>query len=71
MCVCVAARRRVPLSGNGCGTTCVGVGGGDRPRGLGADGGAVVAFVSSPLPLGFQIDVLFLGPVLWQLKVPH
>lgn len=37
---------------------------GVRPRGLGADGGVVVAFVSSLLPLGFQIDVLFLGPVL-------
>lgn len=62
-----AAHPRVPLSGNGCGTTCVGVGGG-KPRGLSADGGVVVAFVSSLLPLGFQIDVLFLGPVLWWAK---
>lgn len=37
---------------------------GGRPCGLSADGGIVVAFVSSFLPLGFQIDVLFLGPVL-------
>ena len=59
-----AAHPRVLLlSGNGCSATCAAVGGG-RPRGLGADGGVVVAFVSSLLPLGFQIDVLFLGPVL-------
>lgn len=57
----------VPLSGNSCGTACAGVGGG-RPRGLSAGGGVVVAFVSSLLPLGFQIDVLFLGPVLWRAK---
>lgn len=37
---------------------------GGRPRGPSADGGIVVAFVSSFLPLGFQIDVLFLGLVL-------
>lgn len=41
---------------------------GFRPCGLSADGGVVVAFVSLPLPLGFQIDVLFLGPVLWRAK---
>lgn len=58
-----AAHPRVSLSGNSCGTTRTGWGGG-RPRGPSADGGAVVAFVSSFLPLGFQIDVLFLGPVL-------
>lgn len=64
-----AARPRVLLSGNDCGTTCVGVGvGGGRPCGLSADGGVVVAFVSLLLPLGFQIDVLFLGPVLWRAK---
>ncbi len=62
-----AARPRVLLSGNSCGTTCVDVGGG-RPCGLSADGGVVVAFVSLLLPLGFQIDVLFLGPVLWRAK---
>lgn len=41
---------------------------GGRPCGLSADGGVVVAFVSSFLPLGFQIDVLFLGRVLWRAK---
>lgn len=58
-----AAHLRVSLSGNSCGTMRAGVGGG-RPCGLSADGGIVVAFVSSFLPLGFQIDVLFLGLVL-------
>lgn len=60
----------VLLSGNECGTVCVWVGvwGGGRPRGLSADGGVVVAFVSSFLPLGFQIDILFLGPAPWRAK---
>lgn len=49
------------LIGNSCGMTYVG---GGRPCGLSADGGIVVAFVSLLLPLGLQIDVLFLGPVL-------
>lgn len=65
VCLCVshpgASHPRVPLSGNGCGTTCVGVGGG-RPRGLSADGGVVVAFVSLLFPHGLQIDILFLWP---------
>lgn len=64
-CVYVAAHSRVLLSGNGCGTTYVG---GGRPCGLSAHGGVVVAFVSLLLPLGLQIDVLFLGPVLWRAK---
>lgn len=68
--VCVlnmgASLPRVLLSGNGCGTVWVRVGG--RPCGLSADGGMVVAFVSLLLPLGLQIDVLFLGSVLWQAK---
>lgn len=59
-----AAYLRVSLSGNSCGTTQKGVGGGGRPCGPSAGGGIVVAFVSSFLPLGFQIDVLFLGPIL-------
>lgn len=62
-----APHSRVMLSRNGCGTVC-GCGRGKRPRGLSADGGIVVAFVSSLLPLGLQIDVLLLGPVLWQAK---
>lgn len=41
---------------------------GGRPCGLSADGGVVVAFVSLLLPLGLQIDVLLLGPVLWRAK---
>lgn len=41
---------------------------GGRPCGLIADGGIVVAFVSLCLPLGFQIDILFQGPVLWRAK---
>lgn len=67
MPVCVLQYIWALLSGNGCGTTCVGVGGG-KPCGLAADGGAVVAFVSLLLPLGLQIDILFLGPVLWRAK---
>lgn len=66
-----AAHPRVSLSGNSCGTTRAGVGWGGRPCGLSADGGIVVAFVSSFLPLGFQIDVLFLGLFCSGLKVPH
>lgn len=53
---------------------CVCVRAGGRPRGGSAaaaaagGGGALVAFVSSFLPLGFQIDVCFLGPVRWRAK---
>lgn len=50
MVIVVAPRRRVWVGG--------------RPCGPSAGGGIVVAFVSSFLPLGFQIDVLFLGPIL-------
>lgn len=57
MVIVVAPHRRVWVGG--------------RPRGLSADGGIVVAFVSSFLPLGFQIDVLFLGLFCSGLKVPH
>lgn len=66
-----SAYPRVLLSGNGCGSVCVCVCRGGRPGGgsaAAADGGALVAFVSSFLPLGFQIDGCFLGPVRWRAK---
>lgn len=80
MCVQFGLRTaypRVLLIGNGCGMVrvCVCVCAGGRPRGgtaaataAAAGGGALVAFVSSFLPLGFQIDVCFLGRAWWRAK---